>query len=87
MSMRTPQQARLDEYVPTTTDQYGEVSMARMHNQWKTSCAYVTTREAERPPMQYLAGGTAQGARRVFPDEVTAGYEPKQKMTWPPKLP
>ena len=85
---RTPQQVRLDEHVPTQTDKFGEVTMARMHNQWKTSAAYITTRDAdERPSKQFLPGATASGARRVFTDEVTARYEPKQTMFWPPRLP
>ena len=85
--MNTPQQARLDEYVPTQTEKYGQITMARMQNQWKTSAAYVTAREPVRPSKQFLPGGTASGVRRVFPDEVAAGYSPSQTMYWPPRLP
>jgi hypothetical protein len=84
--MFAPEQTRLDQYVPPSTS-HGEVTMARMTNQWKTSSNYITPRDPS-VPFEFTPGSTAHGLRRLAPTPSLAPTPTgAAKVVWPPPLP
>jgi len=94
VAMATPQQARLDETVPDPTVYHGEVTQARMINQWKTSSNYINQPgqrgELNTPsiaPIEFVPGSTASGWRRSHKSETALPYGAGATSTfsWPPQ--